>query len=51
LNLISRIMNSSSLDDQRKTPVQITVVQRWLIVLACTGVAIIGCFLIQHDGN
>ena len=38
-------------DEQRKTPVHITPVQRWLIVLACIGVAIIGCFLIQHDGN
>jgi|ERR1700722_13420009 hypothetical protein len=39
------------IDEQRKTPVHITPVQRWLIVLAYIGVAIIGCFLIQHDGN
>jgi hypothetical protein len=38
-------------DEQRKAAVHITPVQRWLIVLACIGVAIIGCFLIQHDAN
>ena len=38
-------------DEQRKAAVHITPVQRWLIVLACVGVAIIGCFLIQHDAN
>lgn len=38
-------------EEDRKTEVTLTPLQRWAIVVCCAGLAAIGLFVIEHDHN